>query len=62
MQVEIKIYHICFANHQCRHGKRQTLERPVLGNLSKSREGRYKKIHPGVLAHAVVSIGVDFAQ
>lgn len=52
MQVEVKVYHICFANRHCRHGKRQALERPVLGNLSKSREGVYKKIHSGELANA----------
>lgn len=38
MQVEVKVYHMCFANPHCRHGKRQALERPVLGNLSKGRE------------------------
>lgn len=46
MQVEVKVYHICFANPHCRHGKRQALERPVLGNLSKGREAGYKKTCP----------------
>lgn len=42
MQVEVMVYHICFANPHCRYGKRQALERPVLGNLSKGREAGYK--------------------
>lgn len=42
MQVVVKKYHISFSTHHCRHGKRQAPERPVLGNLSKSREAGYK--------------------
>lgn len=59
MYVEIKVYHIFFTNPHCRHGKRQALERPVLGNLSKGGEAGYKKTH-SITASCDVSVGLDF--
>lgn len=60
MQIEDKIYHICFANPHWRHGKRQALERPVLGNLSKGREAGYKKDSPIITGSCSMSVGLDY--
>lgn len=43
MQVEVKVYQICFGSPHCRHDTGQALERPVLHNLSKGREAGYKE-------------------
>lgn len=65
MQVEVRVYHICFANPNCRHGKRQqalerqALERPVLRNLSKGREAGYKD-SPKIPDSCCISVGLDF--
>ena len=45
----IHLYHICLANPHCRHGKRQALEHPVLGNLGERYGGRLWKVVPSVI-------------
>lgn len=55
----MQVYHICFSNPHCRHGKRQALEGPVLGNLSKGREAGYKRL-THIMGSCSASVGLDF--